>query len=668
MKVAALFVALAVCGSATKVTPVGKVIEMLNEMVTKCEANKLAEQKVYAAYAQWCKMMTAKKTWELEQANAKIEELVADIAKYEADILRLTDEIEALDMDIASWQTDLKEATGLRASEHKDYEIAHADYSESVYALERAIAVLKKQDYSRVQASLVQVANLKLVDAQTRKQITAFLSQDPNTSDFLDYSAPEANAYEFQSGGVIDMLEKLHVKFQDELASLEKEESNAKHAFEMLAQDLNDQIETASANRARQAEAKSVRERELADAKQDLAETTALRDACQKFLDSIAGPCAIKGDEFEARQKLRDEEIATLKQAIEIIEGQVAGNAKKYLPNLVQTSKATKTKFVQLRSATTNPMLLKAVAFLKAKAEKFNSRMLMQVATKAQDDPFKKVKQMISDLIVRLLEQANEEAEHHGWCMTELASNEQTRKQKTAEIDVLTSKIDKLEADIAELAQDITDLNTNIADLEAQRAEATKLREEEHAENMETIKDGKESGAAVETALRIIKEFYASAADATALNQIPEEEIPPSTWDQAYKGLQVQKGGVVGMLEVIQSDFARLVSETEAEEAEAAKTYKDFMNESSLNLVAMNKDVQYKEYEKENKEAELESAKTDLRNTQAELDAALAYYEKLKPSCVDAGVSYEDRVARRQQEIESLQEALRILNGESFEA
>ena len=56
----------------------------------------------------------------------------------------------------------------------------------------------------------------------------------------------------------------------------------------------------------------------------------------------------------------------------------------------------------------------------------------------------------------------------------------------------------------------------------------------------------------------------------------------------------------------------------------------------------------------------------DLEGTQKELDAALAYFDKLKPSCVDSGVSYEDRVARRKEEIESLQEALKILNGEDM--
>ena len=49
--------------------------------------------------------------------------------------------------------------------------------------------------------------------------------------------------------------------------------------------------------------------------------------------------------------------------------------------------------------------------------------------------------------------------------------------------------------------------------------------------------------------------------------------------------------------------------------------------------------------------------------TQRELQAAMDYYDKLKPSCIETGVSHEERAARRQEEIESLQEALKILNG-----
>merc|ERR1719316_1071464 len=167
------------------------------------------------------------------------------------------------------------------------------------------------------------------------------------------------------------------------------------------------------------------------------------------------------------------------------------------------------------------------------------------------------------------MEEANEEAEHKGWCDTELSTNEQTRKEKTEAVETLHAEIDELEASIAKLTEEITELTKAVAELDA--------------------------------------------AEATSFVQEPE------IFDEPYKGMGSENGGVVGMIE----------------------------------------DIEHKSSKKQNQEQSLQEKKTDLDGTQKELDAALAYYEKLKPSCVDAGVSYEDRVARRKEEIESLQEALR---------
>merc|ERR1719388_110796 len=120
------------------------------------------------------------------------------------------------------------------------------------------------------------------------------------------------------------------------------------------------------------------------------------------------------------------------------------------------------------------------------------------------------------------------------------------------------------------------------------------------------------------------------------------------------------------MIEVIQSDFARLESETSAAEAEAQKAYDTFMTDSEVDKTQKSSDIEHKSETKQNQESALQTKKTDLDGTQKELDAALAYYEKLKPTCVDSGVSYEDRVKQRKEEIESLQTALRILNGEDI--
>ena len=161
--------------------------------------------------------------------------------------------------------------------------------------------------------------------------------------------------------------------------------------------------------------------------------------------------------------------------------------------------------------------------------------------------------------------------------------------------------------------------------------------------------------------------------------------------------MQSENGGVLGMLEVIASDFARarwaagadtlgtktfvicvslqffrfqkesdlqwtcrnvkrvsagLETDTKAAEAEAQSAFDKFSSESAVNRAANSKDVEHKTTKKTNQESALTAKKADLEGTQKELDAALAYYDKLKPSCVDPGVSYEDRVARRKEEIE----------------
>jgi len=259
------------------------------------------------------------------------------------------------------------------------------------------------------------------------------------------------------------------------------------------------------------------------------------------------------------------------------------------------------------------------------------------------------------------MEEANEEAEHKGWCDTELGTNEQTRKEKTAAVETLHAEIDELTASIAKLTQEITDLTGEIAESDKAVAEATAMREKEHATNEETISDAQEAQTAVAQAVSVLKEFYEKAGEATALLQ-----QAPEVFDGPYQGMQSESGGVVGMLEVIQSDFARLETETKASEAEGQRMFDKFTSESAVNRAQNAKDVEHKTTKKTNSESALTSKKADLEGTQKELDAALAYYDKLKPSCVDAGVSYDDRVARRKEEIESLQEALRILNGEDI--
>jgi len=654
----------AATSTQAEVTPVQKVIQLLNGMLEKGKSEKHDEQVQFAAYKQFCDDTTTEKKRAIEEANEMIDILKADIQKYAADAEQLAKEIAEHEEDIAVWTGDTKAATKVRDIEKADYDALHKDYSESIDALQRAIAVLKKQAYDRKQgASLVQVSalkNLNLIPDEAKRAIDTFFAQDPDEG--LAVSAPEANAYEFQSHGVIEMLEKLLDKFIDEKTTLEKEEMNSVHAFEMLVQDLTAQIEQATQDRDEKAATKAKKLQAKADAEGDLEDTTTTRDADVKYLADLTATCEQKASDFESRQQLRAEEIEAIEKAIEILSSAaVSGNAEKHLPTLVQLKGAA---LSQLRADGRSPTQQRVAQYLQDQARQLNSRVLSALAVRVADDPFKKVKKMIKDLIVRLMEEANEEAEHKGWCDTELSTNEQTRKEKTAAVETLHAEIDELEASIAKLTQEIADLTKAVAELDAAMAKATEIRQEEKAKNTETIKDSQDAQTAVAQALTVLKEFYAKAGEATALLQQQPES--PEIFDSPYKGMQAENGGVIGMLEVIESDFARLEAETKAAEATAQKEYDEFMTDSEVDKAAKTKDIEHKTAKKQDQEQALVSKKEDLEGTQKELDAALAYFDKLKPSCVDAGVSYEDRVARRKEEIESLQEALRILNGEDI--
>jgi len=667
MKTLFAFVMLAKAAHAinSKVTPVQKVIQLMQGMLEKGKKEKHEEQVQFSAYKQFCADTKVEKEGAIKEANDMIEILKADIQKYEADAALLTKEIVEHEEEISTWSGDVKAATKAREIEKADYETTHKDYSESIDALGRAIAVLKKQAYDRPQASFTQVKalmNLNLIPLDAKKAIDNFLSEDADDALADQVSAPEANAYEFQSQGIIDMLTKLLDKFVDERTALEKEESNSQHAFGMVKQDLEAQITQASAARDEKVEIKAKKLEAKAEAEGTLQDTTATRDDDMKYLSDLTTTCAQKASDFESRQKLRGEEIEAIEKAIEIISSSaVQGNAEKHLPMLLQAKDAA---LMQLRADGRSPTQERVATYLSIKAKHLHSRVLSALAVRVSEDPFKKVKKMIKDLITRLLEEANEEADHKAWCDAELGTNEVTRKEKTEAVELLKTEIDQLQASIAQLTEQITELTEAVAALDAAVSKATKIREEEKAKNAETIADAQEAQTAVAQALSVLKEFYEKAGDATALNQ--QQPTAPEIFDKPYKGMQNMKGGVVGMLEVIESDFARLESETKAAEEQSQKEYDEFMTDSTVDKAQKTQDIEHKTKKKQDQTQTLGKKEEDLQGTQEELDAALEYYEKLKPSCVDSGVSYEDRVARRKEEIQSLQEALRILNGEDI--
>lgn len=652
---------------------------MLDWMAVAGKKEMENEQKVFAEYAEWVDDTTTQLGFDIKTAKSNIEELIAFINEADNTVARLDQNIKELESEIAAMEADQKDATKIRKTELAEYTTTHADYAESLDALEHAISELEAQNVDRPQAEQL-LQRMVGVTPGMERVMAAFYqesAQDTTNSQQIlrgrsqeleaareelaaqdsGSGAPAVAAYEFQSQGIIDMLEKLETKFKDELDSIMTQEANKAHAYAMLMQHLDDTIKDYTAEKEQKSILKAKTQAASEEAKGKLQETKNELAAAEKLLAETKATFELKTAAYEENQKVRKGELEALAKAREIIASpDVAGS---YSSNIKFVQAASNSGvFLQTKSASSRAVARqRASEFLKQRAQVLSSKALASLAQQLGESPFSKVVQMIEDLLARLKEEAAAEADHKAWCDEQLKNNKLKRDKKTTELNMLSAEIEESIGKIQTMADEIKELSARQAELTKTMDEATQLREKEHADNKQTIEDCDAAIPAVKKAMIILQEFYSAQAALIQQGQVPELED--------YKGMQGASTGVIGMLEVIESDFSRLKSQTEADESQAAKEYKELMEVSKEEKEEKHKLEVKTALEKDQEEFELSQLKKDHEAVAEELAKANEYYAYLKPNCLEVHVSYEERVAMRKDEIEALKEAYGILNEKS---
>merc|ERR1719161_1912890 len=133
-----------------------------------------------------------------------------------------------------------------------------------------------------------------------------------------------------------------------------------------------------------------------------------------------------------------------------------------------------------------------AAKVIRRLARKVNSNALAQLASRidavvrmgshAGEDPFEKVKGLITTRIEKLMKEAEEEAAKKEYCDKEMSETEKKRDEMSDEVDDLTAKIDSMTAEAKKLKDEVAVLAKELADLAKSQAEMDKVRKEENAE------------------------------------------------------------------------------------------------------------------------------------------------------------------------------------------
>jgi chromosome segregation ATPase len=639
---------------ANQASPITKVLQLMSDMQTKIIGEGEESHKLYAEFAEMCEERSKELQFEIKTGKADVADLKAAIDEETALAASLTTKVEELTASIATDESDLDAATKIRAKESADFMAEEKELTEVIDSLQRAIGILEKE-MAKHGASMMQIKNAGslaktlqvLVDASSlssadAKGISALVQTQENSDD-SDAGAPDPAVYKGQSGGIIDTLGDLLEKAESQLSELRNKETAALQEFEALKQSLEDKIKYESKELDEAKTGIAASNEKKATAEGDLGVTTKNLDEDVAALSELHHECLTKAQDYEAETKSRGEELTAIATAKKTIEETTAGAADlSYGLNQVS--------FLQQQSQSRG---FEVVRFLRELSQKKHFPALAQLSMRmdaairaSTGDPFAKVKGLIQDMIETLEKEAEEDATEKAYCDKELAETKAKKDAKTTEIKKLSTKIDSMTSRVAQLKTEVAELEKGLSALAKAQAEMDKIRLEEKEEYTKAKAEMEAGIKGVQLALKVLRDYYAKS-------------------DKAHASDEGGGAGIIGLLEVVESDFSKgLIEMTSTEEA-SQSSYDQETKDNEIEKVTKEQDIKYKSEEATGLEKAIAEASSDKSGVQEELDAVLEYLKGIEDRCIAKPESYEERVRRRDAELAGLREALNILENET---
>jgi len=638
--------------SQQKVTPVEKVMQLMKKLSADIEAEGKKAAKEYDKFACFCKENADEKLYNIEKSEAKLEKLTAKITKFSTEITTLNADINGLTTLIENKEGEVKTAEELRASQHESYLSADGDMQAAIKALKGAIKALKDSKGSMTgdaDVDLAQIGSSVLRVVHTNSRVVPSEKQ-MNTLRFMSKKEP-GHAFEFQSNDILSVLENLKDEFLANKKELDEEEFQTNSDFEKKRLGLLNEIKFADKDKKEKEGILEAKSEELSKAQEDKDEETGAKNADQAFLDELTGECESKAEAWDASSKSRSGELTALSEALESLK---SGAADQYSANKKLNLAQKGTSFLQ-RDSTESETALQAAASqragkaIMAAAFKLKSPALTMVAmrVKVAADHFVKVRAVIHDLINKLEDDAEAEATQKSFCDENMQSALNDRDRANAENEAAKAEISKLSSEKDTLSREIQELKDAIAANLKALNEALELRNTEKAENEATIETSQEGKSAVELAINILESFYDNALLQTNGKYVPPnadregltvaDRAPTVDMGAAKTG---ESKGIIGLLDVILSDFERTVETTTTEEDSAQTAFNTFEADTKTDNNEKDAEIATKENRSSDIEDLLVESGEDAENSATLKKNALKELEKLKPMCVEGEETY----------------------------
>lgn len=201
------------------------------------------------------------------------------------------------------------------------------------------------------------------------------------------------------------------------------------------------------------------------------------------------------------------------------------------------------------------------------------------------------------------------------------------------------------------------ELQAELANIASEQGEMNKMRSQRHGDYMQAKADLELGLGGVRKALVVLRDYYAKSA---AFLQEAGPAVPGT-----HGSADGAANSIIGILEVVESDFASNLASEETEEATLLEAYEKNTQMNKIDTAEKNQDVTYKTKEYKGLDKDINELSSDRETTSNEHAAVMEYLDKLKARCIAKPETYETRSGRREAEIAGLKEALSILNAEA---
>lgn len=682
---------------------------MLKDMTVQLQKEQDVDNEAMEKMKCWCETYDKEKTQAILDGEDKIAQLKVTSQAEGAAVLQRTQEIAALNAQLAQATGALASATEQRKKELAEFNAEEKDLLASITSVKDAIISLSKhhgasflqesggKDESHKIAVMIQMQLRKhenllaeIITPHQRKLVAALLQENrgaslmqspedyfaavasvgvhlpssmrkfmPNKELSLVNQVPGGKYYQSASGEIFGILKQLKESFEENLKSAQVQETASNAAFEDLKAAKTAEIAATKASLGEKQQLLGEASFNRAKADQDTEDSEEILAADTEYLKNLKGTCATADADFSLRTQTRIEETQAVSKALGFLNSDDAQDLfHKNFGGAVLLQKSKRIKKSRQAAAS------RALSYA---GHKLQRPELSALAVKVRIDAFTKAKKQIQTMIEQLQKETADEIKKKDTCISEINSNEASQEASVRDRDEAIEKVEALTATIDKLAGEIAELKKQVADSQTALKRASEDREIENHDFQLTIADQRATQKVLTAALNALAGFYnkASLAQKSANGQ-PLAGPPPPPAFKPYK--KQGSGGVMGVIESVISESKTMEADAIRAEEDAQLAYENLTKETNDSVDEMIRSITTKSEFKAQSESDRVETEQSRDTSLSTLESLASESAALHADCDYTLKNFDLRQTARGQEVEALKQALVFLSGGSFKA